>query len=814
MGFLQHSVLRLLSLIAFFLVAAGAVAQQTNTPPAMQRVDQARATLDKIDAALARRMITDAELRDLRTQIDPLQASIGDVINEQAPRLAGIKARLDQLGPKPDDKAPPESATVTAERAEQQKLLTETDETLKRARLIAVQADQASDRIISRRRALFTSALFERASSLFAPTLWSTVARELPRDVAALRAAAGDFAAHAADVLAGWRLALFAALLLVLAIVYVPVQALTRRVLAREPAIIEPSRFRKVRAALGLAIVPALVPVAAVTLFLTILNEFDLIGLRLQPLVRALIGAVACIALAAGFARGLLAPTRPHWRLLNITDSVAAKLRRLIVGVACIVSATLVVEALNEMAGASVAVSVLTRGVGAMLVAVVLATTLYGIIQEPDDADECLGPRVVIKRDWFAPLRVIAWAAIVTIFGSVTVGYIALAAFIAEQIVWVACVGAALYLLLAFIEEAIAASFTPTSPLGRSLMASVGIRRESLEQIGILLSGALHVILFGLAALLVLAPWGIQSDDYVGSLRAAFFGFKIGDVTISLSSVATGILIFALAFGATRIVRHWLDQRYLPRTHLDAGLRNSISTSVGYVGFVIAAALSLAYLGLSFDKLAIVAGALSLGIGFGLQSIVNNFVSGLILLWERAIRVGDWIVVGDEQGFVRRINVRSTEIETFDRAMMIVPNSNLVTGIVKNWVRTDKVGRLKISLAVQSGADPEKIRELLLGAAKAQDLVLAIPAPQVLLTALEAAAYKYDLLAYVEDVETSQRVKSELNFEIHRRFKAANLGLGAPAATTIVELADLDRLEALVAGRGAAEPPRRAGGKS
>jgi potassium efflux system protein len=448
-----------------------------------------------------------------------------------------------------------------------------------------------------------------------------------------------------------------------------------------------------------------------------------------------------------------------------------------------------------------------------LFVAVAMASTLYGIISQPDDADDCLGPRVVTKRDWYAPLRVAAWAAILVIIASVAVGYIALAAFIVDQIVWIACVGAILYLVLALLEEVIALSFKSSSPLGRSLVASVGVKRESLEQIGILISGALHVVLFAVAALLVLAPWGVQSDDLASNLRAAFFGFALGGVTISLSSVAIAILLFGLVYAATRAVQHWLDTRYLPHTHLDTGLRNSIKTSLGYVGFIIAVALALGYLGLSFDKLAIVAGALSVGIGFGLQSIVNNFVSGLILLWERAIRVGDWIVVGDEQGFVRRINVRSTEIETFDRAMMIVPNSNLVTGVVKNWVRTDRVGRLKISLSVQSGADPDKVRELLIGAAKAHDLVLSIPASQVLLTTIEAAAYKYDLLAYVDDVETSQRVKSELLFEIHRRFKAANLSLGAAVAPTIVELADIDRLETLLSGQHP-EPPRRVGGKS
>ena len=124
------------------------------------------------------------------------------------------------------------------------------------------------------------------------------------------------------------------------------------------------------------------------------------------------------------------------------------------------------------------------------------------------------------------------------------------------------------------------------------------------------------------------------------------------------------------------------------------------------------------------DKLAIVAGALSVGIGFGLQSIINNFVSGLILLWERAVRVGDWIIVGGDQGFVRRINIRSTEIETIDRAQVIIPNSSLITGVVKNLVRNDRTGRIVIPVTVAGAADPEKVREVLFAAAKGNDRVL------------------------------------------------------------------------------------------
>jgi small-conductance mechanosensitive channel len=218
----------------------------------------------------------------------------------------------------------------------------------------------------------------------------------------------------------------------------------------------------------------------------------------------------------------------------------------------------------------------------------------------------------------------------------------------------------------------------------------------------------------------------------------------------------------------------------LPQTRLDAGVSNSISTIFGYVGTIVAVLLGAAQIGLDIQKLAIVAGALSVGIGFGLQSIANNFVSGLILLWERGIRVGDWVVVGTEQGFVRRINARSTEIETFDRGTLIVPNSNLVTGVVKNWVHSDRIGRIVIVINVAYESDVEQVREMLIGAAKAQDLVLAIPAPTVQFAEFGDWALKFNLICFVDDIEMAERIKSEMNFDILRRMREANVRIPYP----------------------------------
>lgn len=180
MRFPPRLAVRVLPILAMCLFCLGALAQTDAAPPpapqltAAERVDQARAMLERVDKALANRNLSDPQLADLRAKVDPIETNANEVVAQLTPVLAGIKARLDQLGPKPADNAPAESAQVTGERAEQQKRLTEVDETLKRARLIAVQADQVADQIASRRRELFTSALFQRTNSLFNPGLWTT----------------------------------------------------------------------------------------------------------------------------------------------------------------------------------------------------------------------------------------------------------------------------------------------------------------------------------------------------------------------------------------------------------------------------------------------------------------------------------------------------------------------------------------------------------------------------------------------------------------------------------------------------------------
>ncbi len=743
--------------------------------------------MNDIETSFERHSLLDADLAAARQRIAPVVESVNGATDRVQPKLDEIKARLDQLGAPPDDKSPPENPTITDERAAQQQSFSNADELLKRAKLLSVRADQLKTNIAAKRRALFARSLFQRSASIASVSLWSDVLRETPGNVEDVGSLFGDWAGRINARFEGWRRIAFWLGLPALLLASIPLAKLATRILARRKEVEKPSRFLKILGAWWIALVIAVPPIAIAFLVILGLDAAGLTTLRLQTVFEAMGAGVVRTAVASGLARGLFAPTRPNWRLPAISDRAAARLVGVAVSVACIVSAMRICEALNDAVDASLSFSVATRGLGAILAATTLAVGLWRLGADARDAD-CFGPPVTGRLNWFGLLRGVALVAAIIVVVSVLAGYPTFASFFLDQVIWTSGVVTLFFLAGILADEAIANAFRPAARSGAWVISRVGLQRNSLDLIGILLAGVVRLTLFIVAIVAILAPWGLQSADVSFDLRAAFFGFNIGDVFISPIAIVAAAAIFGLALAAVHALQRWLESSVLPHTALDSGLRNSITTSLGYVGFIVATGLAAGYLGLSFEKLAIVAGALSVGIGFGLQSIVNNFVSGLILLWERAVRVGDWIVVGGDQGFVRRINVRSTEIETIDRSQVIIPNSSLITGVVKNLVRNDRSGRILIPVTVAGAADPQKVREVLFAAAKDNDRVLKIPAPQIFFTGMSGSALTFELAAFVGDVETMARIRSDLHFEIFKRFKEHGFFEGPAAGPQQIEI--------------------------
>lgn len=282
----------------------------------------------------------------------------------------------------------------------------------------------------------------------------------------------------------------------------------------------------------------------------------------------------------------------------------------------------------------------------------------------------------------------------------------------------------------------------------------------------------------------LLKIWGLPDASFISLRDSVFSGFELGTIKIVPLKFVTAILTFAMLLSIIGWAKRRMDKSWLKHSRMDHASKESMVSLSGYLGVAIAALIGLSIAGVELANVALIAGALSVGIGFGLQNIVNNFISGVILLFERPIKTGDWVVVGGTQGYVKKISIRSTQIQTFDRSDVIVPNSELISTQVTNWMFKDKIGRVIVPIGVAYGSDPQTVKQILLDIAYANPQVITkspvISKPWVLFTAFGDSSLNFELRCYIKSVDERLSVISDMNFAIEAALRKASIVIPFP----------------------------------
>ena len=383
-----------------------------------------------------------------------------------------------------------------------------------------------------------------------------------------------------------------------------------------------------------------------------------------------------------------------------------------------------------------------------------------------------------------AGLRGLVILSLFVSIGAELLGYHNLAFFIVRGLASMSVAGLGFWLIGALIGDLLSGLESGQYPWQRRLRRLLGLQTGDRFPGLVWLRLGLGLLPWFGFALLLPEFWGYTARSWAWWREVLVSGFEIGSVHIVPMRLLTAIVVFAAAMAVVGWLRREALPRLVERTGLDRGAREATVTISGYIGVLLAAILALSLAGFDFTNIAIVAGALSVGIGFGLQNIVNNFVSGIILLFERPIRTNDWVIVGGTEGYVRRISIRSTLIETFDRADVIVPNSDLIAGQVTNMTLRDPWGRLVLPIGVAYGSDCERVRECLLAVAEAHPLVLKshhrVSRPKVLFRGFGESSLDFELRCFVSDVDKRLDVLSDLNFAIDKAFREAGIEIPFP----------------------------------
>lgn len=812
--------LRLFAVLAL-LVAAPAFGQAVKTPPAAAAPAQpAQAspsdplaelaqTIEKASRQLAslRDLATkgnndDGRLVDLKAKVDDLSRGVLKSTVNLRPRLEEIAKRLTELGDPPKDGQPPEAAEVTAERNRLTEERGRINGITGDAENLSADAATLANDITEMRRKLFTDTLTRR--SVFNGDMLSEASTALGLEFDNLTRAITSWLNFV------WRtkkLQLFGAVMLSLVSALVLLSGGYRMVgflIRRRSDEPDPSYISRLSVAFWSTLLSVMVLGSFLGACYFFLDTFNVLRPDIAPILSAALSFIGLVYFVWRLSHAVFSPFQPAWRLVRVSNSGAFWIVAAVVGMTFVNGLDYLLSAISVALGSPVVLTVAKSLIASVIIGLILVAMTFSRPALAEDGDPD-APGKPWPRFLAGTLRLAGLGLIL----AALVGYVGLARFVSTQITLTGAVLVMMYIgILSGKAASRQGSFGGTL-IGQYIRRRFKLDAVALDQLGLAAGFGIYLLALLTGIPLILLSWGFQVRDLQLWAYRLFTEITIGNISISLVGIISGVLIFILGLFGTRWFQRWLDGNVMARSHMDAGVRNSVKTGVGYLGVALAGLIGISAAGIDLSSLALVAGALSLGIGFGLQNIVSNFVSGLILLVERPFKVGDWVVTGTTEGFVRRISVRATEIETFQHQSIIVPNSELINASVGNWTHRNRLGRVEIPVSVSYDSDPNQVMQILLDLANAHPLVLHNPEPSVAFMAFGPFSLDFELRVYLADLFNGTQVRNDIRIGILEAFKEKGIVIPMPQRNLTVTL-DGSRIAEIAEGEGAPAALREA----
>ncbi len=789
------------SYLLLCLLALSPIAGQAADAPGKQQQSQdgAAAAPVKVNAT--------AELTKLQKQLDSIKQQVSGSNNDNKlsglndaalelaadadalvtaliPDRAQLQSQLEVLGPAPapDQNAMAETSQVTRQRATLNVQKGKLDDQIKQAQAIKDNAANLSAQIVALRRNALRTQLALNSGSILGGRFWSPLVDKQSEDARRFE----TFGQQISQAWEGawqpdWRYGSIVCLLLAVAIGTYGRHLLERGLAWVGINLLPEGRLRRSFLASATALASILTIGIAANLVAYTFTRHTELSDSVLTFVDNMVKLAVFSALISGLGRAFLSNQRPSWRLATIADPVARGMKSFPPLLAGLIFIFGIIEQTNNAVGTSVPTTIMGNGLASLLVAITAAMIPIrsNRIRNKLAAE---GEALPIRSPVDALIHLAISITAIAILISLLIGYIALARFLTYELVWVAIVLSCIYFLIHLVVDACESVFSASSFTGQRIKRSLNLDDRHLAQAAALLSaiGKTMLLLFAVVALLN-GTFGTTTPLVLLQNAIEIYGGKgLEKLNIVPAHVLNALILAGVGIYVLRSARRWLDKDFLPKTMMEPGLRSSLVTLFSNVGYVLIILLALTTLGIRWNNLAWIVSALSVGIGFGLQEIVKNFISGLILLTERPVKVGDLISISGIEGDIRRINVRATEIQLGDRSTVIVPNSQLISQNVRNATMGNAQGVATIALTFPLDIDPEQVRTLLLDVYRENEAILDSPAPSVTFSQLSSTGIVLSVTGFVSSPRVVGNAKSDLLFEILKHLRAAGIALSAP----------------------------------